>query len=289
MICMPLEGGAGRRPAQPLQPRPRGRGVGRTRHHGSRVDDWGRLPRREHEREPGVPSRGNIRAIHDRRVGVAFVRRRQRRADAHRGHQPRLHDRPQAGALERLPGVDAGRHRRGVTDRNPSHVLSPQVGELSQRTGPVTPCDDCQPVGEQHDTRAGLEQTRVRHEAHLGLVRTDESIDGGALDNLPRQDVGGREVEAHGHAGGPRVLRPQLLERCAEAHGGGHQNRRAFDARTPSAAAPSSRNRDPYDGTGENRATHEVDCMSGDDSAGPLRPGPGRLTPMQLTLPVDVG
>ena len=153
---------------------------------------------------------------------------------------------------------------------------------MPQRTWPVPACDDRQPIGEERDARAGIEQARFGHEPHLGLIRTDEGVDRSASHDLPRQDVGGREVEPHRNAALARVAWPQFLESCAQAHRGRHQDRFGLAAHTASGAALGGSSRRAHDGTQKERATHEVDCMLA--MSGPAAELPGALRPRAYTI-----
>jgi hypothetical protein len=124
-----------------------------------------------------------------------------------------------------LPGVDAGRDRRGITDRDP---LERRIGNLAhapERARPIARDGNRKLVAKHVDARSVLQEAGGGDEVHLRFVGADKEIDRRAVDDLAGEHVGGAEVEPHAATPAPPVFLGDGGERVRQTDGGRHGNR----------------------------------------------------------------
>ena len=157
----------------------------------------------------GTAGRGDVRAIHDCRIGRAVLDRGKREPDARRRDELRLEASPRGRASRDTPRVDPGRHGGRVANGDAAN------GGLRPGRGP-TQRGAAGRLGTAIASWFATRSTRARR--RRGRPRTTSICASSALMNrstrapaedLPRQRVRGAEVERRGG------LRPAAAYACA--------------------------------------------------------------------------
>ena len=185
----------------------------------------GTVLQRHFESNYRTARRADVRAVDDAGLHRPRLDRPQRRPHAAGRHDPPGERIPQPQGLQVLPGVDAGRHRLGISEGDPLDRRVHKIVRLRHRAGPVGRHDDDEPVREQVHPPRRVDAARRRRALHLQHVGADEDVDRGAFDDLGSEHLGSGDVQQDADALLLLVPVRDDADRLGEAGRGRHEQR----------------------------------------------------------------